>query len=273
MGVTPPPTRAVQRTASGLLLFAFATRLFTCEASAQTAATPPAVPMQVLERREVRVGDRSIIYNRVVPPVLPKTGRPVPTAPAIDPENAAAKVQSPKRQEVLFLSAIVHAGPVTELRWFEAGREHRAFSNIDFRHFGATAEVESAEAAWLLLLSVSEAPRPQEEPADSSQPKKALTPVPSRERFSASRSEYLLADSGSAAPPSPATLAALDALHLHYDARGEELLLRHSQREAERAKEAGRAKENPPPPKQTIINFWPVRSRAHPATGKTEGAR
>ena len=94
--------------------------------------------------------------------------------------------------------------------------------------------------------------------------RKELPPAGS---FSGKRSEYLLVNTEKETPP-PEALAPLDALHTYYDANRELLAEGYARREAERIAQEQWLKEHPQVPKDTVINFWPKRSRNYPTTGK-----
>jgi hypothetical protein len=93
---------------------------------------------------------------------------------------------------------------------------------------------------------------------------KALPPA---DRFSPTRAEYILSDGRDDPKPSSEALAPLDALHSYHDANRERLVTEYHQREAENAAREQWLKENPPVPKDTVINFWPKKSRNY-STGK-----
>jgi hypothetical protein len=51
----------------------------------------------------------------------------------------------------------------------------------------------------------------------------------------------------------------MTALHAYFEANREALVLRHAQREAERAaRELAERDAPPPPPRQAVIQFWPL---------------
>ena len=88
--------------------------------------------------------------------------------------------------------------------------------------------------------------------------------VPALARFPVGRSSYLL--SGDA--PADESLAALDALHRYYDAHRLQLTADCDRRAAATLARAQWLREQPPVPQDTVIKFWPKKSRTYPTTGK-----
>jgi len=224
-----------------VLLLVVAERGFAQDA-VQPNAAAKLPPFQVIESLEVRRGQATTVYQRVVPPVLPPRPR-APVRPAEEPQapplTAAQQRRAAKRSAVMFLSATVYDHRVTELRWWENGREVRAFSNADFNLLAGRSEIETVETIYWLILAVgnltaAEVAALNQRIAAEGLP---LAPrqMPAPENFSATRAEYVLAE-GSARPlPAAETLAGLDALHVFYDANKAMLVEDEARRTTEQA--------------------------------------
>ena len=155
------------------------------------------------------------------------------------------------------ISATVYDRRVTEFRWYVGHHEYRAWSNLDFNFLAGQSEIETADSVYFLIMAISN------EGAEAAAARKELPPV---ETFSDKRSQYLPVNSEKEPPPE--ALAPLDALHTYYDANRERLAEESVRREEERIAHEQWLKEHPPVPKDTVINFWPKKSRNYPTTGK-----
>ena len=239
----------------------------------------PTLNLKVLDGVEVKFPGRSIFYQRVEPPAAPAARAPV-TAPVAKPlslaESAAAEARAAKKSEVLMLSATVYDRQVTELRWRSGNRDYHVWSNIDFNYLAGHGEIETEECVYFLIMGLGNETResvaewnrfaPEWErlaAAEGLAGQWATKAVPDLARFPAGRSAYLL----SGDPPADDSLAALDALHRYFDANRLRLIADYAQRETARTAREQWLKEHPPTPQDTVINFWPKKSRNYP-TGK-----
>lgn len=230
-----------------------------------TPANPNPEPIRfhVLESRKIRQGGRSIIMNRVAPPVLPAPRAailPMPVAPLTDAQKQALAIREAKKSVVLFLSVTVYDRQVSELRWLDGPGAIRIFSNIDFNHFAGVGGFKTADASYTLMLGLGNESREQvdarrREAAQRGIPAAAQRQIPARSEFSPTRSEYMV-EEDPAHPLSDEATAALDALHVYYDANKQRLTTEYAEREAANAARLQQLKDNPPKPKDTIINYW-----------------
>ena len=223
----------------------------------------PTLKLQVIEGMEVKLPDRSIFYQRVVPPLPLPPRPPAPEAKPLSPaETATAEARARKKFEVLMISATVYDHRASELRWSIGNREYRAWSNIDFNFLAGQSEIETGDSIYFLIMAIAnDTAEAAEAPNEK---RKELPPAGS---FSGKRSEYVLVDMEKETP-TPEALAPLDALHTYYDANRERLAEESVRREAERIAHEQWLKEHPTAPKDTVINFWPKRSRNYSTTGK-----
>lgn len=281
-----------------MLAVEFSTALLSAEAVSQKTgdAEQESLLLHILELTEVDFGDRSVIYNRVAPPVLRERVRaPLPPAPTPD-ELAALEIEEATAEQdfqLLFISAVVYDGRVTELRWTENGREHRAFSNIDFHNL-AGAEFESGGTTYFLSVAIDEATRASvaewnREVDKMGWPLEMKANLPPPEDFPAGHSSYMpVPDESRAlalawnrylaktrAPPdeflpvpnfppagtaSAAECSVMDAIHEWFDTHESQLIAAREARKAAARERAEHLTANPPEPRDTIINFFPIRS-------------
>ena len=229
---------------------------------------PPLLEMRVLQTRRVSLGDRSIIFNRVQPPVLrPQPEVPVlPLAVPTEEERQALEAlqakYAQKKRVALFISATVFNNAVTELYWTHNGRQCRAFSNINFNYFAGMAELETDDTVcWLLMAVVNNqvAPDDSQTAASRAQGDKQ---VPALSEFSQTRSEYIVVEDQGGPLPDEA-LVGIEALHGYFDANRARIIEEAAKREAAQAAREQWLKDHPPVPKDTVINFWPIKSRVY----------
>lgn len=258
------------------LLLTLAAGLFVCAyARAQTAETgeqafqaePAPIRFQVLKQRSFNLGDRALIINRVVPPILPALPPeppppPPPTAEEIAVAKAAWERSGPhKKYEMLFLSTTVYDRKVTELRWFQNQRECRVFSNIDFNFLCGAGEFETEDTVYMLMMGIGNETSEQVEgfnqyARENGWPKRSQKQIPALETFSKTRSEYVVVEDEAHAAPPEEDLAALDALHIYFDANKQRLVEEYTNREAARIAQEQWLKEHPPVPKDIVFNYW-----------------
>lgn len=223
-------------------------------------ATPPPISFQILQTSSVNLGNRSAIYNLVVPPVLPPPPVPTPPPPPLTAEQIQVLEARPlKMSVVLFLSATVFGRQVTQLRWSDENGQHTAFSNIDFNYFSGPSGFETADTSYFLFMGLGNQTR-EEAGADSIQ-------VPPLSQFSAAASQYTVGEN-SVNPPTAGSLKMLDDMHAYFDANKLQMIDSYNKRVADQAARAQWLLDHPPVPHDTVINFWPVKSTNYPAASQ-----
>lgn len=229
-----------------------------------SAPIPPAIKFQVLEGWQINLGNRAVILNRVVPPVLAEQPAAVvtPAPQLVSPEMLEAALRwERKKYEVIFISALVYDRAVTQLQWYQEGRVLEAFSNIDFNYFSGVNEIETDDTIYWLIMGIGDQTRAGVDAVNRAVAEQGLAEslritVPPLAQFSATRSEYFLTEK-SGQPTLANVPTAIDALHVYFDAHRQELIEGFAQREAQQIAREKWLKEHPPVPKNTVINFWP----------------
>lgn len=211
---------------------------------------------KVLHAIEVERNDRTIRYERVVPPVLPKAS--AKKSQEIAGENFPASDDDAKRHEVLMVFATVQPDGVTELRWNASGQTFLVWSNINFNDLTALNEIKTPDAVYLFIFAIQNFVNTEK--TDDLDVRTAQRPT--RSSFSATRSEYVVANTGITSPPVEA-MAPLDALHSFFDANRERIREAVARIEAERIARL-QAPTTPTVHKKTVIRFWPKASRNYP---------
>lgn len=207
------------------------------------------VPVEVLARSSVRVGDRTITYTRIRPPVFPARPAPV-SAPATEPSAAELAEEArlaAKAQMNWQPSVTVHLCPpvVSELRFEVAGRPVTVWVNVDFRALGSVSQWESATTVYDWCPLITEVDGEDDvRPADLE-----LAPGPA---------EYVVEATAAELAGHEADLAPLDALLAYHDLHHEALLAEQARRAALAAEQTRQAAEAAAKPKATTIYFWKI---------------
>ena len=232
------------------------------------------INLQVIQSRTVNVGNHTVTFNQVVPPVFPNP-TPAPS-PAPTPAPSLAYLQwlqteDQKANKLIFISATIYDHNVTDVRLSDETGSCRVFSDINFAYLSGVGEFETPDtiyeymeawgddtsdtlrqnlSAWPAAMKANQVTLGWVTLARQQLPNLALSP--------GSQSRYLVAD----APPSGSDLlSVLNDLHAYYDANYALLIAQYHKRlEAQAAAEAWAATHPPGPPPPVIINYWPIKS-------------
>lgn len=166
---------------------------------------------------------------------------------------------------MITLAATVYDGVLSDIRWRDAdGGIWTVISNVDMRVFRSMTDFSDESGHWTLFLFVDEL---IEDFTDSAQTGGAdtglltstasLSPVELAALGAEKPAYVVLGLEGQLAPS--ALHEELGALHRHYAANREALLIRY--RNAAALEEERRAwrDANPPSPRATVINFWKIK--------------
>jgi hypothetical protein len=211
----------------------------------------------------------------VVPPALSPEPAISP-APTLEPARALALTaeqqrRAAKKHETLLLTATVYEQRVTDVRWHQQGREYRAWSNVDFNHLAGVSEIETVDHIYQLLIGVTNQTAAEIEAFNRSitergLPAAVMKPLPPAIAWNLERAEYQFVPETAAVPAE--VTAFLDTLHIYYDAHRDALAEQAAQRAAEQATRAQWLKDHPPMPKDTVVRFWPLKSRKYATPGQ-----
>jgi hypothetical protein len=114
---------------------------------------------RVVESREIDLGDRSLIFNRVEPPVLKPQPEPASTPVAAPSQPSAEELQWMREREskpdvFMFLSCTVYDRAVTEVRWQREDGQYVVWSSIDFNHLRGLLDFETTDARYSVFLGI-----------------------------------------------------------------------------------------------------------------------
>lgn len=196
------------------------------------------------------MGSRSITYNRIETPLLkPQPGpTPVSRGPVVETvptseELAEIAAWNAKTDYTLFLSCTVYDRAVTEVRWQREDGEYHLWSGIDFNHLRMGPAFETDRARFFLILGIGD---------ESSEEVGAVIPkVPAGEYRIVGFPKTGIA---------PEAVAAMDELHALYNQHRDQFRRAFEDSEAKRLEQEAWDRANPPQPKDTVINYFPIRS-------------
>ncbi len=221
-------------------------------------------PLQfrLIESLEVDLGPRSIIYNRVEKPILqpqpPPINRPSESTQAVAP--TFEELEELRRWESMTyvsmsLSCTVYDGQFTEVRLHQDGHNIIFWSTINFHYLSHLFDFLAGNTCYSIFLGLGDASL-GELPVDlQNKPPTIWT------------AEFLAANAGKSAwmitsnvAISPETIRAIEDLHSYFDTNKEALIAQHNEREAIRIAQEQHLKANPPQPKDTVVNYFPIQS-------------
>lgn len=255
-----------------LLSFAVLFGMVSATSAAKSGLTETVAGSEtrVLDSQEVDLGPRSIIYNRLETPALKPQPTPAPAPPArrqaapTAEELVAIRAWEAKTDVFLFLSCTVFDRKVTEVRWWREDGEYIVWSGIDFNYLRSILDFETDTTRYLIFLGIGD------ESMDSLREWNAEV---DRRGLSADlkRSLSLLPVLSSSSPQyrivsypktgiAPEAKAAFDAIHQYFNSNRERLISEFEASEQARIAHEAWLKAHPPQPKDTTINFFPIRS-------------
>jgi len=232
-----------------------------------------ALELRVLESQEIDLGERSIIFNRVETPKLQPRPEPVVEKPREETALTSEEMElyrkwAEKEQVTLFLSTTVYDRQVTKVSWCRPEGEYVFWSSIDFNFLRPLFDFETPEVRYMVLLGIGdetteEVKRWNAEVLRQKYPLEWQWPLPPLVSqipgATASHSAYSMVKVPKEGAD-PTVIKTLDDLHQHFDLNRAELVRQFEESEARRIAREQWLKENPPQPKDTTINFFPIKS-------------
>lgn len=213
------------------------------KAQAEAEHIANSVAFTVLERREVDMGGRKLISNRVSDPKLPKLKVKTSTAAPADYVIPPEFLEYAAREHVtLMLSATVYNREVTHLKWRHEEIEYEAWSSIDWNFMRGVNNLKSETKDFMIFQGVGDSYYDVNE-------------LPALPEFTPNQAEYFVfADSTSEIDD--AAFEAVDILHSYYDANEAELKNRYQRYEALSAAKKRHDAAHPKKPKNAVVHFW-----------------
>ena len=224
---------------------------------------------QVLNSRKVNAGNHFVTFNRVAPVVFPKLApQALPTPPpSLTPQELQAIQDWENKPHIwIMIEATVYDNQTTDLRWYYNGHQTiHALSNINFDYLTSFPELETANAVYEYWIMVSDdtSTSPYADPSAIAWVKKARQQLPNLIANPNRRSSYFIAEGDTSNPATNDGILALNALHAYYDANSSTLIPSHQKAMADYAAKQQNLKDHPPKPKDSVVNFWPVKSSVY----------
>ena len=241
------------------------------------------VPVQVVDQQQVTVGNHTITYNRILPPVFPPpTPTPVPQAtPSTNTVNHTTQIaraksatsqratqsrskktvrtaqaedasSADKQYKVLSFSATVYDHQFTALSWNDGAQPGLvAYVNIDFCYFTTITSLETADTVYDLIFAWGN--------DTATSLTQAGQPLPNFSSLPAGQSGYQIVAGDPSANPD--AVAALNALCAYYNANSAQMVAAYNQQQANNAAYQQWLQAHPPVQQNTVINYWPVKSQ------------
>lgn len=206
---------------------------------------------EIRKTNEHQLADHRVIMHWVIKPGSANELTPPKTK---DEDEVEELVESPEVQELIanskertliLLSATVVDHAATFFRWWHEGKEYRAWSNVDFNHFGSVVEVENGDQKYVLLMGTDNVSR------EGADPPSWQGELPD---LGVGYPAYTLVDGGDS---DDKAYSPFDALHDVYEADREEFIAAYEARQ--QAEPAPEELAADPSPDDTVIYFWPRR--------------
>ncbi|MFD2257699.1 hypothetical protein ACFSSA_13530 [Luteolibacter algae] len=230
---------------------------------------------KVIDRKVVDLGERKIIMNRVSPPE-----KSVPADGAVEedagqPEEIREQFIQSESKEYKFisLSATVYDRKFTELRWRHGDERFLAYSNVDFNFMGGFGSFETDDTNYSFFMGIGN------ESTDALAERNRFAKernlegyverqIPQMPEFTPGSVEYAVVSDDPSIVERDEVFGQISALHAYYQANEKRLKTEYQRREALNAARKRYEAANPEKPKDTIINFWPIRGSIHQEQGE-----
>jgi len=221
----------------------------------EEATQKEAIPFTVVESKAWEEGGRRVALQRVRPPLLPDRPAAVPLTAERREEIRRTRPYAFWRTRLIWVDAVKHPDGRFYMEWRPPGGGERygAWSRADLSLFQGAPEMADAatETRWLLLVTLR---APRRFPAPYAETALTAPEVPA----DGTGFVVVKGDAANAAGLEPVT-----KLHEFHATRKPELLARQQERERLRQAALSAGPAPPLPPKDTVIRYWPNKSRRH----------
>jgi len=220
----------------------------------QTLSSPP---LDVL--RVDFVGGGSTTYELVEKPLLKPELAPRMVAPVKAPVAATAaeieqnRLWEAKRQVFISWSGTVYNEGVSEVRWWEEGKEFIILSSINFNTFGFLTDFETVDSVYSFMFFLGEDSLRELKDGTRRNQLTLLKSIPSQ------TSRYVII-SPAQGQLSAGNLQTLNDLHRYYDQHQTKLVQDYQELQALQRKQEAWLKANPPQPADSVVTYFPILS-------------
>lgn len=235
---------------------------------------------RVLDSQEVILGPRSIIYNRVETPALlpqPAPAEEKSTAPAVDPTPTAEELAEIQRWDAinhvtLFLSCTVYDDQLTEVRFRHGDSDITFWSTVNFHYLSQLFDLQTKDTYYFIMMGIGDSTTEElrQQNAELRRSGRSdLLSTPPADLLDASKAQrqsaWRITSKGTVPPEAQRAIA---DLHAHFDANRDALIAARAERKAAWAAHEQWLKDNPPQPKDTVVQFFPIRSSHSPTEAR-----
>ncbi|MEI8294448.1 MAG: hypothetical protein WCG66_10780 [bacterium] len=239
-----------------------------------SAGGPSADPLRagkkVLDRHEVGLGNRKITYDRLETPKLKPVPTPTPVLQLVEPVPTAAELEemrkmAGKRFVGVFLHCTCFNNEFTEVEWREGGVYLAFLTTANFQYLSQLSDFDTGTCQCSFLMGWGESDRAEFEAMNQvfatgrvagRKPRSWPSSLIQQQKRTG-KSAWQVVSTG---PVPPEVLKVIEALHTYYDANAAKLAAEFQRREAEQAARERWLKEHPPIPRDTTVEYFPIRS-------------
>jgi hypothetical protein len=247
---------------------------------------PLRVGKKILDRHEVDLGNHTITYDRLETPRLKPVPTPTPVLRRVEPVPTAAEMEemrkmATKRFASVFLQCTLFNKEFTEVEWNEEGVNLAFLTTANFQYLSQLLDFETGTSECSFLMGWGEGNRAEFEAMNrvyatrrgtGRKPRSWPASIIQQQKRTG-KSAWQLVSTG---PVPPEVLKVIEALHTYYDANAAKLAADFRRREAEQAAHELWLKNNPPIPRDTTVEYFPIRSsnaKSQAASAAQEGLK
>ena len=218
------------------------------------ASKKPMPKYEIEQTQTHHKNGQKFVINRVKKPAQQVTPSQAPVARrSITPQT---KRESKPQGGFFMVSATVYDHRVTLLRWSHDGEEFSAWSNVDWNHLGGVVSFEGRGKEYAMTLLSSNVSLRKLKQQRRKGEKVSIPEIPKLPRLAKRGARYMIIKGDEA---NDGAMGFIEAVHDLYDAEKVRLVRAYHERERNRIirerKEAA-SRNNPPPKKDAIINYW-----------------
>jgi len=209
--------------------------------------------------------DHRVIINRVQAPVhLVQQPEKQLSSSEIEARHEAIRkwISEMKESGGMFtVSATIYDRKTTYVRWWHEGQEYTAYSNVDWNFLGGFHEFEGRGKRYTMMLFSGNATTEQLEKEIQAGYRIAMPQLPKLPDLRTQGASYMMVKGDE---KNDDAMEFIEAIHDLYES--EKIPLKTAWRERIKNKKIRELKEkelreNPPPKKDIIINFWEIKNR------------
>lgn len=173
----------------------------------------------------------------------------------------------------LFLSCTVYDDRLTEVRFRHGDKDIVFWSTINFHYLSQLFDLQTKDTYYFIMMGIGDSTTEellQQNAELRRMGRSDLLSTPPADLLDASKTErqstWRVTSKGTIPPEAQRAIA---DLHAHFDANRDALIAARAEREAAWAAHEQSLKDNPPQPKDTVIQFFPIQSDHSPTKAQS----